>query len=143
MILVSLVLHLGFFRTHILVEMIKHTKHTLCFILQSAAAGPKKHDDPGKNMVFLRESCQIVRPVTYSEMPEDCKQKMMAGGGPTNVTAYLEVVDLLDQMLRYIPVPEPATSSNYASWYTRQLFLCFVLFRREILHFQNHYVHLY
>ena len=76
-------------------------------------------------MVFLRESCQIVRPVTYSEMPEDCKQKMMAGGGgPTNVTAYLEVVDLLDQMLRYIPVPEPATSSNYASWYyTWQLFL--------------------
>ena len=73
-------------------------------------------------MVFLRESCQIIRPVTYSEMPEDCKQKM--AGGPTNVTAYLEVVDLLDQMLRYIPVPEPATSSNYASWY---LLLCFYL----------------
>ena len=108
----------------------------LHFVLQSAAAGSKKNDDPGKNMVFLRESCQIIRPVTYSEMPEDCKQKMMAGGGgPTNVTAYLEVVDLLDQMLRYIPVPEPATSSNYASWYATTIF---VLFMRELSDFQNY-----
>ena len=73
----------------------------------------KKYEDPSKNMVFLRESCQIIRPVTYSEMPSECKKQMQ---GPNNITAYLEVVDILDQKLRYIPIPQPSSSSNYASW---------------------------
>ena len=37
--------------------------------------------------------------------------------GPGNVTAYLEVVDLMQGKLRFIPVPEPAQMSVYASWY--------------------------
>ena len=37
--------------------------------------------------------------------------------GPGNFTAYLEVVDLMQGKLRFIPVPEPAQMSVYASWY--------------------------
>ena len=74
----------------------------------------KKFSDPTKNIVILRNSSQIVRPVSYSELPKDCKA---ATQGPGNVTAYLEVVDLMQNKLRFIPVPEPAQMSVYASWY--------------------------
>jgi len=80
----------------------------------SAAANHKKYDDPSKSLVFLPESCQVVRPVAHQDLPAECKNQQQ---GPANVTAYLEVVDLLAQKLRYIPVPEPAQMSTYAAWY--------------------------
>ena len=61
----------------------------------------KKYEDPSKNMVMLRESCQVVRPVSYSELPEASKKQLQ---GPSNITAYLEVVDLMDQKLRLVVV---------------------------------------
>ena len=61
----------------------------------------KKYEDPSKNMVMLRESCQVVRPVSYSELPEASKKQLQ---GPSNITAYLEVVDLMDQKLRLVHI---------------------------------------
>ena len=42
----------------------------------------KKYEDPSKNMVMLRESCQVVRPVSYSELPEASKKQLQ---GPSTV----------------------------------------------------------
>ena len=61
----------------------------------------KKYEDPSKNMVMLRESCQVVRPVSYSELPEASKKQLQ---GPSNITAYLEVVDIMDQKLRLVHI---------------------------------------
>lgn len=36
---------------------------------------------------------------------------------PGNVSGFLEVVDLLSNKLRYVPIPESSQMSVYASWY--------------------------
>ena len=36
---------------------------------------------------------------------------------PGNVSGFLEVVDLMSSKLRYVPIPESAQISVYASWY--------------------------
>ena len=64
--------------------------------------------------VFLRASCQVVRPVPVAAVPRDGVADHVATG---NCVAFLEVVDLMAQEVRYVPVPEPAQQSAYGAWY--------------------------
>jgi len=76
--------------------------------------GVAKFNDPGKDYIFLRDSCQIVRPIPSSDVPKDGVAKHVALG---NCAAFLEVVDLMAGYVRYIPVPEAPHQSPYAAWY--------------------------
>lgn len=73
-----------------------------------------KFNDPGRDYIFLRDSCQIVRPISSSDVPKDGVAKHVALG---NCVAFLEVVDLMAGQVRYIPVPDAPQQSPYASWY--------------------------
>jgi len=64
--------------------------------------------------VFLRDSCQVVRPVATKDVPREGVADHVATG---NCAAFLEVVDLMAGVVRYIPVPEAPQQSPYASWY--------------------------
>jgi hypothetical protein len=59
-------------------------------------AGRKYHDS-GKNLKFLKESCQIVRPVGPTSIPAKYAQNNHGLAAPGNVAAFLEVVDLMSQ----------------------------------------------
>jgi hypothetical protein len=51
------------------------------------------------------------------ELPPKVTANNNGLSSPGSIAAYLEVVDLMASKLRYIPVPEPAQMSVYASWY--------------------------
>ena len=74
----------------------------------------KKYSDPGRDVVFLNDSCQIVRPMAVKNVPREGVAGHVATG---NWVAFLEVVDLMAGKVRYIPVPEAPQQSPYASWY--------------------------
>jgi len=74
----------------------------------------KKYLDPGKDFVFLKKSCQIVRPVPVSDVPRIGVQDHVATG---SCAAFLEVVDLISDVVRYIPVPAAGVQSPYSAWY--------------------------
>ena len=73
-----------------------------------------KFADLGRDVVFLNESCQIVRPLAVKNVPREGVAGHVATG---NCVAFLEVVDLMAGQLRYVPVPEAPQQSPYASWY--------------------------
>lgn len=73
--------------------------------------------DQGRNVVLLRESCQLVKPVSPQSIPEEFSRHNYGLSSPGNVSAYLEVVDLMGNKLRYVPIPEASHSSSYSSWY--------------------------
>ncbi len=81
------------------------------------AYGSKQFADPGRNYVFLEDSCQIVRPIPMSDIPSRMTENNHGLSAPGSIQSYLEVVDLMANKLRLIPVPEPAQMSVYASWY--------------------------
>ena len=70
--------------------------------------------DLGRDVVFLNESCQIVRPLAVKNVPREGVAGHVATG---NCVAFLEVVDLMAGQVRYVPVPEAPQQSPYASWY--------------------------
>ena len=70
--------------------------------------------DLGRDVVFLNESCQIVRPMAVKNVPREGVAGHVATG---NCVAFLEVVDLMAGQVRYVPVPEAPQQSPYASWY--------------------------
>ena len=74
----------------------------------------QKFSDPSKDLVYLNDSCQIVRPVATPHVPREGVAGHVAVG---NCVAFLEVVDLIAGQVRYIPVPEAPQQSPYASWY--------------------------
>ena len=59
----------------------------------------------GRNVIFLKDSCQIITPVSPKELPKNAKESNYGLSVPGNITAYLQVVDLMSSRLRYIPVP--------------------------------------
>jgi len=74
----------------------------------------QRYTEPGRDVVFLRDSCQVVRPVATKDVPREGVADHVATG---NCAAFLEVVDLMAGVVRYIPVPEAPQQSPYASWY--------------------------
>ena len=87
-------------------------------ITHPPSIGSRQHfKDSSRNVVFLKDSCQIISPVGPKELPVNAKESNYGLSAPGNITAYLQVVDLMSSRLRYIPVPEPAQMSVYASWY--------------------------
>ena len=77
-------------------------------------AGKTRFTDPGRDLVYLNDSCQIVRPVATAHVPREGVAGHVATG---NCVAFLEVVDLMAGGVRYIPVPEAPHQSPYAAWY--------------------------
>ena len=59
----------------------------------------------------------MVTPVSSSDLSTAVKDRNYGLSSPGNIQSYLQVVDLMASKLRYIPVPEPAQQSVYASWY--------------------------
>ena len=55
-----------------------------------------------KGTVFLRESCQIVQPLTGDQIPKEAKDNNYGLSTPGNIQAYLQVVDLMASKLRYV-----------------------------------------
>ena len=80
----------------------------------STNSSMKKFSDPGRDVIFLNDSCQIVRPVAVKDVPREGVAGHVATG---NCVAFLEVVDLMAGQVRYVPVPEAPQQSPYASWY--------------------------
>ena len=76
------------------------TEH--CSGTVATISGQKKFLDPSRNIIFLRDSCQIVRPVSAKDLPPEFTRDNHGLTSPGNVAAYLEVVDLADSKLRYI-----------------------------------------
>jgi len=62
----------------------------------------EKFLDPSRNIVFLRDSCQIVKPVSPKDLPPEFTNDNHGLASPGNIAAYLEVVDLADSKLRWI-----------------------------------------
>ena len=60
----------------------------------------KKYQDRGRNTVFLKNSCQIVRPVAPNSIPPEFSKGNFGLASPGNIAAYLEVVDLMGAKLR-------------------------------------------
>ena len=60
----------------------------------------KKYLDRGRNTVFLKNSCQIVRPVAPNSIPPEFSRGNYGLASPGNIAAYLEVVDLMGAKLR-------------------------------------------
>ena len=80
----------------------------------SYSQASQRYSEPGRDVVFLRDSCQIVRPIATKDVPRAGVGDHVATG---TCVAFLEVVDLMAGMARYIPVPEAPQQSPYASWY--------------------------
>jgi len=80
----------------------------------SKNTGGMQFNDKGRDLIFLKDSCQIVKPVSNNDVPKDGIGKHVAVG---NCVAFLEVVDLMAGQVRYIPVPEAPQQSPYAAWY--------------------------
>ena len=80
----------------------------------SYSAASQRYSEPGRDVVFLRDSCQLVRPIATKDVPRAGVGDHVATG---MCVAFLEVVDLMAGMARYIPVPEAPQQSPYASWY--------------------------
>ena len=59
----------------------------------------------------------MVTPVSSGDLSNAVKDRNYGLSSPGNIQSYLQVVDLMASKLRYIPVPEPAQQSVYASWY--------------------------
>ncbi len=51
----------------------------------------KKYLDRGKNTIFLKNSCQIVRPVSPNAIPTEFTRNNYGLASPGNISAYLEV----------------------------------------------------
>ncbi len=66
----------------------------------STQPGSQKYVDPSRNIVFLRDSCQIVKPVSPRDLPAEFTKDNFGLASPGNVAAFLEVVDLADSKLR-------------------------------------------
>ena len=62
--------------------------------------GGQKFLDPSRNIVFLRDSCQIVRPVSPRDLAPEFTSDNFGLASPGNIAAFLEVVDLADSKLR-------------------------------------------
>jgi len=80
----------------------------------SRSAASQRYSEPGRDVIFLRDSCQVVRPIATKDVPRAGVGDHVATG---TCVAFLEVVDLMAGMARYIPVPEAPQQSPYASWY--------------------------
>ncbi|KAJ9594055.1 hypothetical protein L9F63_014532, partial [Diploptera punctata] len=66
-----------------------------------------------ENTVILRDCGQIIHAVTSAQVP---KEVMKKDKGHVPVSGYLEIVDLLNEKLRYLPVPQPHAVSPVTSW---------------------------
>ena len=62
--------------------------------------GGPKFTDPSRNIIFLRDSCQVVKPVSPRDLPAEFTKDNFGLASPGNVAAFLEVVDLADSKLR-------------------------------------------
>merc|ERR1719430_364506 len=80
----------------------------------SHSAASQRYSEPGRDVIFLRDSCQLVRPIATKDVPRAGVGDHVSTG---TCVAFLEVVDLMAGMARYIPVPEAPQQSPYASWY--------------------------
>ena len=72
----------------------------------AAAYGAAKQSaaDPGRNTVILKDSCQIVTPVSSNDVSKNVKDRNYGLSSPGNIQSYLEVVDLMSSRLRYVGV---------------------------------------
>nr|CAD7394578.1 unnamed protein product [Timema cristinae] len=64
--------------------------------------------------VFLRDFAQVVRTIPVSEAPKEAHMFERSKG--IGLAGFLEVVDLANHKLRYIPVPQPHSISPATQW---------------------------
>lgn len=79
------------------------------------ASTPKPEENPTKRsrIVCLPESGQIVEGLPTWKVPESALTKSERA---RDVSGYLEVIDPVNHILRYIPVPPATKNSPYYSW---------------------------
>ena len=95
-----------------------------------------------KNTIFLRESCQIVQPLAPDQIPVEAKENNYGLSNPGSIQAYLQVVDLMADKLRYASISLNCLCSSWIieilnskyEWlntkYQRRVFLLF-LFKKK------------
>ncbi|CAL1547451.1 unnamed protein product [Lymnaea stagnalis] len=66
-----------------------------------------------KSIAYLQESGQTVRALPVWQVPPEAK---VEAGNSSSLSGYLEVSDITNHTLRYIPMPAPKQVSPYASW---------------------------
>jgi len=84
---------------------------------QSTYAAVQRYADPSRNYVFLRNSCQVVRPLPAKDVDAKYSKNNYGLANPGFIEHYLEVTDLMAGKLRYVPVPETRHQSPYSMWY--------------------------
>nr|XP_045609178.1 von Willebrand factor A domain-containing protein 8-like isoform X1 [Procambarus clarkii]XP_045609179.1 von Willebrand factor A domain-containing protein 8-like isoform X1 [Procambarus clarkii] len=72
---------------------------------------PPAVSDPASFTVLLNDSGQIVR--TVDQAPRDALEYSIAA---TNTSIFLEVTDLINHSISYIPVPQASQSSPHWAW---------------------------
>lgn len=66
-----------------------------------------------ENNVILRDCGQIIHAVTSKQVP---REALTRGKGHVPASGYLEIVDILNHKIRYLPVPQPHAVSPVTSW---------------------------
>ncbi|GFR87627.1 von Willebrand factor A domain-containing protein 8-like [Elysia marginata] len=79
----------------------------------SLRAKPSSAQSAERSFAYLPQSGQVVRALPTRHVPQDVKPPNVA---KADLSGYLEVSDLANHKLRYIPVPGPGRISPYASW---------------------------
>ncbi|GFG34443.1 hypothetical protein Cfor_05032 [Coptotermes formosanus] len=63
--------------------------------------------------IILRDCGQVVRPVSSTEVP---REVISSEKRQPALSGYLEITDLINHKLRYLPVPQPVAVSPVTSW---------------------------
>lgn len=69
--------------------------------------------NPSNSILYLPNAGQIVRSLPSWKIPENVYEKDQK---PTNVSGFMEITDVTNRTLRYIPVPAATRVSPYTSW---------------------------
>ena len=71
---------------------------------RSPAYGARQFSDPGRNTIILKDSCQIITPVSSNDVSNQVKDRNYGLSSPGNIQSYLEVVDLMASKIRYVSI---------------------------------------
>ncbi|XP_021936474.1 von Willebrand factor A domain-containing protein 8 isoform X2 [Zootermopsis nevadensis] len=79
---------------------------------------PAKHRGRPYTAIILRDCGQVVCPVSSAQVP---KELISSDKIQPAVSGYLEITDIVNQKLRYLPVPQPFSVSSVTPWLYSQL----------------------
>lgn len=96
-----------------LAEKTSDVKSDQLFGLLNKSTTTLKSPSANGAVLYLPAAGQVVRSVPAGKIPDDIYEKDQK---PNDACGYLEVTDVVNRTLRYIPVPGASRKSPYTSW---------------------------